>query len=186
MFDYLKSHPSLAVALLVMALFIYGLYNGTGEQPPRYSPEAVEEVRTMFLDFQFPAQYPNRRAFSDAAFKFRQRGYGIGLDGSCTDANGNRYQIAVIELPSGSEELIIVYRFSKTLEDPLDYVSHFVIEHKAEDEHVRPRRTIEIDESSIRFLSNGQGYKSHRFKTNETDKRSDSHPVNPSEGSAAL
>lgn len=186
MFDYLKSHPSLAVALLVMALFIYGLYTGSDEQPPSYSPEAVEEIRTMFLDFQFPTQYLNHRAFSDAAFKFRQRGYGIGFDGSRTDVNGNRYQIAEIDLPSGSEELVIVYRCGKTLEDPLDYVSHFVMEHKAEDEYVRPRRTIEIDESSIRFLSNGQEYKSHRFKTIETDKSSDNHPVNRSEGSAAF
>ncbi len=171
--------------MLVILLVIYGLFTGSEEQPPNYSPKTVERIRTTFLEFQFPAQYSNHRAFSKAAFEFRQPGYGIGFDGSLMDEHDNKYQIAEIDVPNGSEEMVIVYRCGKTLEDPLDYFSHFIIEHKEEDEYIRPRRTIEINESSIRFLSNGQVYKSHDVKTLETDKGPDNNPIDRSGGSAA-
>ncbi len=169
MLDYLKSRPGSVVLLLVVATLVYGLYNRSEEQPPEYTTEQISAIKTKFQSFPFPERLSNDREFSKLGFSFRLRGYGIGFDGSLHDQGGNRYQIAEIDVPNGSEEMVIVYRCGSRAEDPLEHFAHFIIEHREEDEYVRPRRTIELDGTSINFLSNGKIYKSHKMGANPMD-----------------
>lgn len=175
MIDYWKRNPVFTVAAIVAAIFVYGWWGATEKRPPHYSDDHTVEIKSAFLNFQFPTEYPSEAAFSESAFRFRQRGYGIGFQGSLPDADGNVYRLAEIDVPNDLEEMVIVYRRGNAPMDPMQYFSHFVIEHKVEDELIQPRRVVKIEGNSINFLSDGKVYKSYQRPTaeskNEAEKR---------------